>query len=184
VRRKSPSTRVGTNLGTHESLVLPHATVGWGVRMSGSLPPIFATLLRGDDRVADGAFIANVPSRVVREVGAHFVIAVNVVPPPPEPTPTTFDLRSLATRLPGKLLERLEDTVRGVFVLGWKAGQDQGALAADYALDLCPTVANLFEMWRGRDIVEEVEAKHFGPKDERRIRDAWDRFPGAGARSA
>ena len=175
---------VGTNLGTHESLVLPHATVGWGVRMSGSLPPIFATLLRGDDRVADGAFIANVPSRVVREVGAHFVIAVNVVPPPPEPTPTTFDLRSLVTRLPGKLLERLEDTVRGVFVLGWKAGQDQGALAADYALDLCPTVANLFEMWRGRDIVEEVEAKHFGPKDERRIRDAWDRFPGAGARSA
>ncbi len=175
---------VGTNLGTHEPLALPHATVGWGVRMSGSLPPIFPTLLRGDDRVADGAFIANVPSRVVREMGAHFVIAANVVPPPPTSTPPSFDPRSLATWLPRRLVERLEDSVRGLFVLAWKAGQDQGALAADYRLDLRPTVANLFEMWRGRDIVEEIEAKHFTGANEPRIRHAWDRFRGNGARRA
>jgi predicted acylesterase/phospholipase RssA/CRP-like cAMP-binding protein len=167
---------VGTNLGTHELLALPHATAGWGVRMSGSLPPIFPTLLRGSDRVADGAFIANVPSRVVREVGAHFVIAANVVPPPPASVPVRFDLTSLVTWLPRKILERLEDTVRGVFVLGWKAGEDQGALAADYALDLRPRAANLFEMWRGRDIVEQVTADHFDDDKKTRIRDAWDRF--------
>src|SRR5262249_4854045 len=170
---------VGTNLGTHETLALPHATVGWGVRMSGSLPPIFPTLLRGSDRVADGAFIANVPSRVVRDVGAHFVIAANVVPPPPAPAPVRLDLRSLVTWLPRKIVERLEDTVRGVFVLGWKAGEDQGSLAANYALDLRPTAANLFEMWRGRDIVEEVTAAHFDGDEGTRIRDAWDRFRGA-----
>jgi len=167
---------VGTNLGTHELLALPHATVGWGVRMSGSLPPIFPTLLRGSDRVADGAFIANVPSRVVREVGAHFVIAANVVPPPPASVPVRLDLRNLLTWLPRKLVERLEDTVRGVFVLGWKAGQDQGALAADYTVDLRPTAANLFEMWRGRDIVEEVASDHFEGDNKARIREAWDRF--------
>src|SRR5262245_7234935 len=169
---------VGTNLGTHEPLALPHATVGWGVRMSGSLPPIFPTLLRGSDRVADGAFIANVPSRVVREVGAHFVIAANVVPPPPASTPVSLDVRSLVTWLPRKIVERLEDTVRGVFVLGWKAGEDQGTLAADYTLDLRPTAANLFEMWRGRDIVEEIAASHFAGKKKAWIRDAWNRFCG------
>ena len=174
---------VGTNLGTHELLALPHATVGWGVRMSGSLPPIFSTLLRGDDRIADGAFIANVPSRVVREVGAHFVIAANVVPPPPLSTPTSFDVRSLVTWLPRKIVERLEDSVRGLFVLAWKAGEDQGTLAADYRLDLRPKAANLFEMWRGRDIVEQIETNHFKGANEPRIREAWDRFRGNGSRA-
>jgi predicted acylesterase/phospholipase RssA len=173
---------VGTNLGTHEPLAVPHATVGWGVRMSGSLPPIFPTLLRGADRVADGAFIANVPSRVVRQIGAHFVIAANVVPPPPASSPPVFDLRSLLTWLPRKAVERLEDSVRGLFVLAWKAGEDQGTLAADYPLDLRPTKANLFEMWRGRDIVDEVERKHFTGADAGKIRDAWDRFRGDAAR--
>jgi predicted acylesterase/phospholipase RssA/CRP-like cAMP-binding protein len=173
---------VGTNLGTHEPLALARATVGWGVRMSGSLPPMFPTLPRRWDRIADGAFIANVPSRVVRELGAHFVIAVNVVPPPPAPAPRSLG-RDLLTWVPRKILERLEDTVRGVFVLAWKAGQDQGELAADYALDLLPTAANLFEMWRGRDIVDEIQAKHFEGEKARRIRDAWDRFaPDARAR--
>jgi predicted acylesterase/phospholipase RssA len=166
---------VGTNLGTHQHLAAPHATAGWGVRMSGSLPPMFPTLLRGRDHIADGAFSANVPSRVVREAGAHFVIAANVVPPPPAATPASLGW-SLLTWLPRQALQRLDDTVRGVFVLAWKAGQDQGALAGDYALDLRPTVANSFEMWRGRDIVEEVEAKHFAGENASRIRDAWDRF--------
>src|SRR5262249_5792595 len=150
-----------------EAIALPHATVGWGVRMSGSLPPMFPALLRRYDRIADGAFVANVPSRVVREVGADFVISANVVPPPPAPAPTTLSVRDLATWLPRKIFERLEDTVRGVFVLAWKAGEDQGALAADYVLDLRPTAANLFEMWRGRDIVDEIEAKHFEGKNAR-----------------
>ena len=173
---------VGTNLGTHELLALPHATVGWGVRMSGSLPPIFPTLLRGSDRVADGAFIANVPSRVVRELGAHFVIAANVVPPPPPSAPVRLDLRSLVTWLPRKIVERFEDTVRGVFVLGWKAGEDQGSLAADCTLDLRPTAANLFEMWRGREIVEEIALRHFEGDKKARLREAWDRFRSASRR--
>jgi predicted acylesterase/phospholipase RssA len=175
---------VGTNLGTHEPLALPHASAGWGVRMSGSLPPMFSSLLRRHDRIADGAFIANVPSRVLRDVGAHFVIAANVVPPPPERVATTLG-RDLVTWLPRKLLERLEDSVHGLFVLAWKAGQDQGALAADYALDLRPTAANLFEMWRGRAIVDDIEARYFtGEKNAQRIRDAWQAFNGDGVRTA
>jgi hypothetical protein len=85
---------------------------------------------------------------------------------------------SLATYVPRMLVERLEDTVRGVFVLAWKAGQDQSALAADHALELLPRSHNLFEMWRGRDIVAEIEARHFTGKDARGIREAWDRFCG------
>jgi predicted acylesterase/phospholipase RssA len=174
-----PFAPVGTNLGTHGPLMLPHATAGRGVRMSGSLPPMFASMLRRLDRIADGAFVANVPSRVVRDMGAHFVIAANVVPPPPEPAPSSLGW-SLATYVPRMLIERLEDTVRGVFVLAWKAGQDQSALAADHALELLPRSHNLFEMWRGRDIVAEIQARHFADKkDERRIRDAWDDFRGA-----
>ncbi|HJQ85712.1 MAG TPA: patatin-like phospholipase family protein [Candidatus Binatia bacterium] len=168
---------VGTNLGTHEPIALPHATVGFGVQMSGSLPPIFPSLLRRWDRIGDGAFVANVPSRVVREVGAHFVISANVVPPPPVSQRRTL-ARSIVTWLPRKIAERIEDTLRGVFVLAWKAGEDQGALAADYALDLRPTAANLFEMWRGRDIADEIEAKHFAGENAHRIREAWDRFRG------
>ena len=166
---------VGTNLGTHEPLALPHAAAGWGVRMSGSLPPMYASLVRRNDRVADGAFIANVPSRLLRDLGAHFVIAANVVPPPPAPVQSLG--MSLVTWLPRKILERLDDSVRGLFVLAWKAGEDQGALAADLALDLRPMAANLFEMWRGRDIVEDIELKHFTGRNAGRIYEAWSAIP-------
>jgi predicted acylesterase/phospholipase RssA len=172
-----PFCPVGTNLGTHGPLVLPHATAGRGVRMSGSLPPMFATMPRRLDHIADGAFVANVPSRVVRDMGAHFVIAANVVPPPPAQAPTSFAW-AIATWVPRMIVERLEDTVRGVFVLAWKAGQDQSALAADHALDLLPGAANLFEMWRGKDIVAEIEEKHFRGPEARRISEAWHRFCG------
>ena len=33
--------------------------------------------------------------------------------------------------------------------------------AADYAIDLRPTVANLVEMWRWHNVIAEVEATHF-----------------------
>ena len=135
---------------------------------------MFASLVRRYDHIADGAFVANVPARVARDVGAHFVIAANVVPPPPATAQASLGW-SLLTWLPRQIVERLEDTLRGVFVLAWKAGQDQGALAADLTLDLLPPVANRFEMWRGRDIVEEIEAKHFRGTKARRIREAWDR---------
>jgi predicted acylesterase/phospholipase RssA len=149
--------------------------------MSGSLPPMYRSLPRRYDRIADGAFIANVPSRVLREVGAHFVIAANVVPPPAERIPRSLG-DSIVTWLPRKILERFEDGVRGLFVLAWKAGEDQGALAADLSLDLRPTAGNLFEMWRGRAIVDQVHADHFEDKNAPRIREAWQRFRGDGSR--
>src|SRR5262249_60752300 len=86
---ETPFYPVGSTLGTHEPLALPHATAGWGVRMSGSLPPIFPSLLRRWDRIADGAFVGNVPAPVVRAAGAHLVIAPHVRRPPPPPAPRT-----------------------------------------------------------------------------------------------
>jgi len=54
-------------------------------------------------------------------------------------------------------------------------------LAAEYTLDLLPIPANLFEVWRGREIVEEIEAKRFEGKNARLIRDARDRCRGEGS---
>ena len=67
-------------------------------------------------------------------------------------------------------------TIPGVTTVGNDEDGFGVELAADYPLDMRPTAANLFEMWRGRDIVEEIEAKHFEGQNARRIREAWERF--------
>ena len=53
-------------------------TVALAVRASGSLPPLGPTLL-GGHRYLDGGLVANVPVNVLREEGAHLVLASNPI---------------------------------------------------------------------------------------------------------
>ncbi|MFL5347177.1 MAG: patatin-like phospholipase family protein [Hyalangium sp.] len=145
---------VGTDLSTHRSVYDLRTTMGWGVRMSGSFPPLVASLPVGEHNLVDGAFSDNVPCRILREVGADYVIASNVVPSAP---PQVFGQGSPIARLRkvGRLFfGRLEDSLRANFVLGYVAGNDQGQLAADYLVNLKAGDVQLFAMWKGPEIIQ------------------------------
>jgi len=158
---------VGTNLDTHEELTGFSASVGYGVRVSGALPPFFSAVARGGEPIVDGALSANVPSRVVRHAGAHFVIAANVVA---APTPHAQKANRWVWE---RIWDRVDHTLRGLFVLAWRAGQDQGHLSADACLDFQPRGASFLETWKGRRILDATMEEHFRGAGAHRLRDAW-----------
>lgn len=75
-----PFACVATDIGTGEEVVIKQGLVVEGVRASVSLPAILSVVKWQDRYLVDGGLVNPVPVSVVREMGADFVIAVNVVP--------------------------------------------------------------------------------------------------------
>ncbi len=199
---------VGTDLdGLHEFFDV-RKSLGWGVRMSGAMPPIYPPVevsvtgkgksppppltdpryeftfranpprARDEHHVVDGAFIANVPSRVARSVGADFVIAANVIPPTPEEAPRMGGILGMfqamfETFTPTGLLRRADNLNRGTFLQTWKGGDDQGRIWAEYRVTLQPQGFQFYEMWRGQDICEQMGHRIdvYGIRD---LRERWE----------
>jgi predicted acylesterase/phospholipase RssA len=163
---------ISSNLTTYRERTEEHATVGHGVRLSGTAPPMAPAFRLDGNLIVDGAFIANVPSRYLREIGADFVIAANAVPPAPSESPKSGTLGQLV----GFAMTRFNDAMRANQLLTWKAGEDQANLHADYRCDLRPKDSNVIDMWKGRAISEQIRRDHFSGPKSTAIRDAWKIF--------
>lgn len=75
-----PFTCVATDIQTGEEIVIDSGSVTRALRATISIPGIF-TLIKHEGRyLVDGGLTAPVPVEVVRQMGADFVIAVNVNP--------------------------------------------------------------------------------------------------------
>lgn len=69
---------VATNLSTGEMIVFRTGNAGMAVRASSSVPGIFQPVnINGQDYV-DGGLVSPIPVRVARDLGADFVIAVDI----------------------------------------------------------------------------------------------------------
>lgn len=69
---------VATNLGNGEMIVFRRGNTGMAVRASSAVPVVFQPVtIEGVDYV-DGGLVAPVPSSVARNLGADFVIAVDI----------------------------------------------------------------------------------------------------------
>src|SRR5690606_17230459 len=69
---------VATDLDTGEEVVLDEGPVGLAVRASAAFPVVFAPVRHGERRLVDGGLVNNLPTTVVRRLGADVVIAVDV----------------------------------------------------------------------------------------------------------
>jgi len=58
---------------------LSKGTYAFGVRASGSLPPLLGPTVQGDRRYLDGGLVANVPVNVLTAEGAALIIASNPI---------------------------------------------------------------------------------------------------------
>jgi len=77
---KIPLACVATDIMTGEEVVISHGSVLEGIRASISIPAIF-TLVKWKGRyLVDGGLVNPVPVSVLRQMGADFIIAVNVIP--------------------------------------------------------------------------------------------------------
>ena len=75
-----PFACVATDVETGEEVVIKQGLVWQGVRASGSIPVILSAVKRQGRYLVDGALANPVPVSVLKEMGADFIIAVNVTP--------------------------------------------------------------------------------------------------------
>ena len=67
--------------------VVVTGTIGEAVRVSGTLPPVFAQTVKGGMRYTDGGAGTIVPAQVARDYGADIVLACNAIPGPAKSNP-------------------------------------------------------------------------------------------------
>ncbi len=77
---KIPFATVATDIDTGEEVIIDSGSVVEAVRASISLPGIFTIVKRDGRHLVDGGLTTPVPINVVKNMGADFVIAVNVNP--------------------------------------------------------------------------------------------------------
>ncbi|MEP7124113.1 MAG: patatin-like phospholipase family protein [Byssovorax sp.] len=110
---------------------LSKGTYAFGVRASGSLPPLLGPTVQGDRRYLDGGLVANVPVNVLTAEGAALVIASNPIAklaPRPRQQPLRLPLFGVLLR-ESNPLARLDDAKRMVPMIFGVAGQSQAANA-------------------------------------------------------
>lgn len=79
---KRPFAAVATDIVTGELVIMNDGEIAPAVRASCSVPGIFTPFRRDDRLLVDGGVIANLPVQVVRQMGAEYTIAVNLLPAP------------------------------------------------------------------------------------------------------
>ena len=75
-----PFACVTTDISTGEEVVIKEGSVVDAVRASASMPVIFTPARLGGRYLVDGGLVNPIPVRILRKMGADFVIAVSVVP--------------------------------------------------------------------------------------------------------
>jgi len=77
---KIPLACVATDIDTGDEVVIKQGSVVEAVRASISIPVVFTVVKWKGRNLVDGGLVNPVPVRVLKEMGADFIIAVNVIP--------------------------------------------------------------------------------------------------------
>jgi NTE family protein len=97
---KIPFSAVATDVDTGEEIVISKGLVMDAIRASISLPGIFTVVEREGRYLVDGGLTTPVPINVVKDMGADFVIAVNVNPDVTKPTGDLYRMRVSTNKEP------------------------------------------------------------------------------------
>ena len=79
---KMPLGIVATDLADGQPILFQRGDTGTAVRASSSVPAVFQPVKIGEREYVDGGLVAPVPVRYAKQMGAEFVIAVDISSPP------------------------------------------------------------------------------------------------------
>lgn len=88
---KIPFGAVATDLHNGQPILFQRGNTGLAVRASSAVPSVFQPVKIGEHSYVDGGLVSPVPVRFAREMGADFVIAVNISSQP-DAQPSTSNL--------------------------------------------------------------------------------------------
>jgi len=100
---------VATDLATGEPILFQRGDVAMAVRASSAVPAVFQPVRIGDHEYVDGGLVSPVPVRFARQMGAEFVIAVDISSPPDgQPTGDAARMLLQTFAIMGKSINRFE----------------------------------------------------------------------------
>lgn len=99
---------VATDLGSGQAITFRRGNTGAAVRASSAVPAVFQPVRLGDREYVDGGLVSPVPVRQTREMGANFVIAVDISSDPEgNPYGDTFQILMQTFAIMGKSINSL-----------------------------------------------------------------------------
>jgi NTE family protein len=105
---KIPLGIVATDLRTGEAITFRRGNTGSAVRASSAVPAVFQPVRIGEHEYVDGGLVAPVPVRQVRDMGANFVIAVDISSDPEgNPSGDSFQILMQTFTIMGKSINTL-----------------------------------------------------------------------------
>lgn len=78
---------VATDLSDGSSILFRSGDTGTAVRASSAVPAVFQPVRIGQREYVDGGLVSPVPVRFAREMGAQFIVAVDITSPPEKDPP-------------------------------------------------------------------------------------------------
>jgi NTE family protein len=78
---------VATDLSDGSAILFRSGDTGTAVRASSAVPAVFQPVRIGQREYVDGGLVSPVPVRFAREMGAQFIIAVDITSPPEKDPP-------------------------------------------------------------------------------------------------
>jgi NTE family protein len=99
---------VATDLKSGEAVTFRRGNTGAAVRASSAVPAVFQPVRIGEREYVDGGLVAPVPVRQTREMGANFVLAVDISSDPEgNPSGDTFQILLQTFAIMGKSINTL-----------------------------------------------------------------------------
>lgn len=106
---KIPFACVATRLDTGEAVLFQRGNIGLAVRASSAVPGVFQPAIINNVEYVDGGLVSPVPVRFAKQMGADFIIAVDVSSPPTTNVSTsTADILMRSFDIMGKSIRALE----------------------------------------------------------------------------
>jgi len=100
---------VATDLNSGQPILFRRGNTGAAVRASSAVPGVFQPVRIGDHSYVDGGLVSPVPVRFAREMGADFVIAVNISSQPDaQPSSSTLDVLLQTFAIMGQSINHYE----------------------------------------------------------------------------
>ena len=105
---KMPLGIVATDLKTGDGILFQRGDVGTAVRASSSVPSVFEPVRIGNREFVDGGLVSPVPVRYARQMGAEYVLAIDISSPPESgKTGDMFDILMQTFTIMGKSINTL-----------------------------------------------------------------------------
>jgi len=105
---KIPLGVVATDLGNGQAMTFRRGNTGAAVRASSAVPGVFQPVRFGDREYVDGGLVSPVPVRQARELGANFVLAIDISSDPMgNPASDTFQILMQTFTIMGQSINTL-----------------------------------------------------------------------------